>query len=186
MISARSEGSMPTYLPQILGIGTSVTHLLVVKKMRKWEAGLGQHKSALYFPSFFCKCFAALMVSHRDKCKHIHKSAQLFGFYTTPSFYLLTAAYRKTEHLLVNYSQVHAQSFRTFSLTPLSSHKLALSHAPAATSLTPLTPINIPSLQNVLNPKTYTSLLLNAPSQKVNTAHTAKFPKPKYKYSSHC
>lgn len=52
-ILAKSEGFMPTNLPQILGIGTSVTHLLVLRKMRKWEAELGQHTSALYFPYFF-------------------------------------------------------------------------------------------------------------------------------------
>lgn len=91
-ILAKSEGFMPTNLPQILGIGTSVTHLLVLRKMRKWEAELGQHTSALYFPYFFfCKCFVALMVSHRDK--HIHKSVQLLlsGFYATSSLPLISS-----------------------------------------------------------------------------------------------
>lgn len=77
----------------------------------------------------------------------------------------------KPEHLLVNYSQVHAQAFQTFPLNSLSSHKLDLNHPSATISLTP---INIPSLQNVLK-KTPNIYLL-----------TPKCTKLKSKHCSHC
>lgn len=116
------------------------------------------------------------MVSHRDK----HKCTQFSSALALWLPCLLSHRCHLLKHrTLINKLSTGARSSFPPHLPPTrpSSHKRALDHATAATPPPPQYPLTA----KCPNPKIYTFLLINALiPKKVNTSHTALFPKHKY------